>query len=91
MHQINIIVFNDDGTFNIPNHLILEANKSVMILFRAVQGNTADRNEDRKHYDSICGMSEAEIDVIAKEIDEQETRYSTFIEETKMKPTISID
>lgn len=90
LENINIIVFNDDESCNLPNHYNSKSNKSILLLFSAIQGKAADRNSDRNHYDSIIGMNSVKINVIARKIGEQEDRYLKFIEEASQLGDISL-
>lgn len=79
MRNVNIVVMNDDGTSYLPNHFNPEANRTIMILFGTTNKKPAKTNMERDHYDSIVTVTSKKIELMSKEIDEAETRYTKFI------------
>lgn len=63
--NVNILIFNQNGTFHSANEVNFEHQRSVAIAFRnsAGQQNKKKNNNniDRNHYDSVSQISQADI------------------------------
>lgn len=79
--NVNIIVMNEKGVCNLPNHYNIEADKSLLVLFGPVNGKSCKNNEQRTHYDSIVNIPQQKIASIAKDLSEAEKKHSEFLAE----------
>lgn len=81
IENVNIIVFNDDEAFNLPNHYDSRRDKTILLFFSAKNGKSVESNADRTHYDSIAGLSQKRIIAIAQELSQKEVHHLKFIAE----------
>lgn len=81
MENVNIIVFNDDGAYNLPNHYNSRCDKAILLFFSGEPGKSFESNTDRSHYDSIVGLKKEKINAVAQDLSQKEVHYLKFIAE----------
>lgn len=90
MKKVNIVVLNDDGSCNLPNHFNFEYDKAILILFSSASGNS-NSNVDRNHYDSVVGMNHEIITKVTNQLSEHEYKYWKFVNESADRRKISLE
>lgn len=91
MLKVNIVVMNESGASQLPNFLDISATRSVLLLFRKVNGKSCTSNNDRLHYDSIITIPHQRITAMAKEMADAEKRHEQFLVEANTSHVIEID
>lgn len=88
MHNVNIIVLNNDGSCNMPCRLNQKCARSLLIYFSS--GRDDVENNNRVHYDSVISVSDTKLRDIANELTEVEIKREMFTKDANCSH-ISID
>lgn len=78
MHDVNVIVINDDGSCDLPTHKLNLESKSTILIYFSGPKDVNCQNSDRNHYESVFWLPDVMLAEFAKQIAKDENQFTQF-------------
>lgn len=91
IHGVNIVVINQDGSCNLPNHFNTKYERSLLVYYRDYNQTAQARSSSKNHYDSVVEIDSILIAKFVEDLMAMEQNYLQFIDNIEESNIICID